>query len=400
MRRRHRDSEARRHRRSPHAGGGRPWWSDVPEAPDGVEWLEQLSDAEVARELAQRERAEARAARRSRRRRPRELTTEERAYLEARRKANARIGFLFHLVPYAATCFFLLLVAGFRAFLAVAVFWGIGVVCHAFIVQAPELRRRWVEDEVNKKLTTSVTQERRVLQTEHNRSVEELTASIAHEIRNPITAAKSLVQQMGEDPSAGENIEYAKVALEELDRVERSVSHLLRFAREEDVRIADMTMSDVIEAALDTFQDRIQALGIEIHKELDSRGAMRGDPEKLRRVIINLFGNALDALEQAATPSPRVEIQAGENLAGTEVWVRIRDNGPGMEPEKVERIFRPFYTSKSNGTGLGLAITKKLVDAHGGTIEASSAPGRGAEFLLTFPKSGPEVAEGSSGAPA
>ncbi|MBW2447326.1 MAG: HAMP domain-containing histidine kinase [Deltaproteobacteria bacterium] len=374
----------------------RPWWSDLPEAPAGSEWLDDLSDSEVERELKKRERAEARAARRGRRRRPRELTAEERAYLEARRKANARMGFLFHLVPYAATCLFLLLVAGFRAFLSVAIFWGIGVVCHWFAVQAPELRRRWVEDEVNKKLTTSVHQERRVLKTEHNRSVEELTASIAHEIRNPITAAKSLVQQMGEDPRAGENIEYAKVALEELDRVEKSVSHLLKFAREEEVRVSDMTMSDVIEAALDTFQDRIVALDVEILKDLDSRGAMRGDPEKLRRVIINLFSNALDALEQSATVGPRVEIQAGENLAGTEVWVRIRDNGPGMEPEKVEKIFKPFYTSKANGTGLGLAITKKLVDAHGGSIEAVSQPGQGAEFVLTFPKAGPSEASASA----
>jgi len=395
--RRHRrgsDPDARPRRRP--RGGGRPWWSDLPEAPAGAEWLEELSDAEVERELKQRERAEARAARRSRWRRKRELTPEERAYLEARRKANARMGFLFHLVPYAATCLFLLLVAGFRAFLSVAIFWGIGVACHWFAVQAPEIRRRWVEDEVNRKLTSSVSQERRVLQTQHDRSVEELTASIAHEIRNPITAAKSLVQQMGEDPSAGENIEYAKVALEELDRVEKSVSHLLKFAREEEVRMSDMTMADVIEAALDSFGDRIASLGVEIHKELDARGAMRGDPEKLRRVIINLFGNALDALEQAGTERPRVEIQAGENLAGTEVWVRIRDNGPGMEAEKVEKIFKPFYTSKSNGTGLGLAITKKLVHAHGGSIEAVAHPGAGAEFVLTFPKGGPGEAGASA----
>jgi two-component system sensor histidine kinase AtoS len=64
-----------------------------------------------------------------------------------------------------------------------------------------------------------------------------------------------------------------------------------------------------------------------------------------------------------------------------------------MEPDRVEKIFKPFYTSKANGTGLGLAITKKLVDAHGGTIEAVSTPGQGAEFLLTFPKSGPEPGE-------
>ena len=64
----------------------------------------------------------------------------------------------------------------------------------------------------------------------------------------------------------------------------------------------------------------------------------------------------------------------------------MRDNGPGISPEKLARIFSPFYTSKTSGTGLGLAISKKLVDAHGGSIEAVSTPGRGSEFLLTLPK--------------
>jgi signal transduction histidine kinase len=113
---------------------------------------------------------------------------------------------------------------------------------------------------------------------------------------------------------------------------------------------------------------------------------MRGDPEKLRRVLINLLGNALDALEGAGTPGAKIEVTSGENLAGTEVWVRMRDNGPGIDPEALQKIFSPFYTSKEEGTGLGLAISKKVVDAHGGSLEASSTPGAGAEFLLIFPK--------------
>ena len=76
----------------------------------------------------------------------------------------------------------------------------------------------------------------------------------------------------------------------------------------------------------------------------------------------------------------------GENLAGTEVWVRIQDNGVGIPEELRERIFSPFVTSKSGGTGLGLPITKKLVEAHRGTIELSSEPGQGTEFVLTIPK--------------
>jgi two-component system sensor histidine kinase HydH len=228
--------------------------------------------------------------------------------------------------------------------------------------------------------------ERRSIEGRHARSLEELSASIAHEIRNPITAAKSLVQQMGEDPAARNNVGYAKVALDELDRVERSISHLLRFAREEDVEVADLRMADVLESALETFRDRIERLGVRLEREVDTEGRMRGDPEKLRRVIINLVGNALDALEGAGTPDPTLHVLAGENLAGTELWVRVKDNGPGMGPETLERIFSPFYTSKAGGTGLGLALSKKVVEAHGGSIEAHSQPGGGSEFLLTFPR--------------
>ena len=76
----------------------------------------------------------------------------------------------------------------------------------------------------------------------------------------------------------------------------------------------------------------------------------------------------------------------GENLAGTEVWLRVRDNGLGMDAETRDKIFEPFFTSKRGGNGLGLPITRKLVDAHGGQIEVTSKVGAGSEFLVTLPK--------------
>ena len=95
---------------------------------------------------------------------------------------------------------------------------------------------------------------------------------------------------------------------------------------------------------------------------------------------------------KSAPQDPNLEVALGENLVGTAVWVRIKDNGGGMDPETQKKIFRPFYTSKSNGTGLGLAITRKLVDAHNGRVELHSTPGQGTEFVLTFPKqAGAEV---------
>jgi signal transduction histidine kinase len=259
----------------------------------------------------------------------------------------------------------------------------------------PALSERWVEREVRRQLHSEVPERRRQLEGQHARRMEEIAAGVAHEIRNPITAAKSLVQQMGEDPASGENVEYAKVALEELNRVERSISHLLRYAREEELRLGDVALGDVIASALETFRERVaNGSGVEVTSRVDGACRLRGDGEKLRRVVINLVGNALDALAEAKPPSPRVEVEAGESLSGSEVWLRVRDNGRGIDPERLERIWSPFYTSKESGTGLGLALARKVVDAHGGSIEATSQPGRGTQFLVVLPRNGGAAAEG------
>jgi signal transduction histidine kinase len=315
------------------------------------------------------------------------LTEEEKVYQAARRRANRKLSFISHFVSYVTVCTFLLFVAGFRPAFIVALSWGIGIVFHYFFaLAAPELRQRLIDREVNREVEVSVSRERRSIEEKNARQIEQLSASIAHEIRNPITAAKSLVQQMGEDPNSEDSVAYANVALEELDRVERSISHLLRFAREEEIRMGEVRLRDVVTSATETFRDRVERTGIRIYQEIDSDGVMRGDPEKLRRVIINLIGNALDALEEAKVADASIQISAGENLAGTEVWLRVQDNGPGMDPATIDRIFNPFFTSKTSGTGLGLALSKKVVDAHGGSIEATSNLGEGTEFLLTFPK--------------
>ncbi len=267
------------------------------------------------------------------------------------------------------------------------VVWGIRLSRKYFsLMVEPNLRERIVEDEVQKQVHVNVSREKLSLEGEHSRDMEQLSASIAHEIRNPITAAKSLVQQMSEEPGAVDNPEYARVAVEELERVERSISHLLRFARDEDMRVADVRMLDVLESALETFRDRAARDGVQITKNFDTQGLVQGDADKLRRIIINLVGNGIDAMTEARVERPLLEVSMGENLAGTEVWVRLKDNGSGIPSELREKIFAPFVTSKSGGTGLGLPITKKLVEGHGGTIELTSEPGQGTEFVLTIPK--------------
>jgi signal transduction histidine kinase len=314
------------------------------------------------------------------------LNEDERAYLAARRRAEEKVDLYRELVKVAPIALILLV------FL-----FPVGVIFSAYQVMRlgrrtyqtliePGVRDRLVAEEVGKRLDARVQAQRRAMEGEHARSLEKLSASIAHEIRNPITAAKSLVQQMGEEPSSPDNVEYAQVALTELERVERSVSHLLRFARDEELRGQDVSMGDVIDSALETFRERAARDGVAIERSFDTEGELRGDPEKLRRIAINLIGNAIDALADGPVAEPTIQVALGENLAGTEVWVRVRDNGPGIDPEVAARIFDPFFTQKQSGTGLGLPITRKLVEAHGGEIELESELGRGTEFVVTFPK--------------
>ena len=314
------------------------------------------------------------------------VSAPERALRDARRIADRKVELTGHLVRLAVIVVPLLIFLP-PVGLIVLLIWGSGHLREVYrLFVEPRVRERYLREEVHKQVHAHLSHERQELEGEHARSMHELSASIAHEIRNPITAAKSLVQQMEEEPAAPENVEYARVALEELARVERSVSHLLRFARDEEMRVAPVQLRDVIESALETFGDRLDRSGVALDVRFDTEGELRGDAEQLRRVVINLVGNAIDALDESGAGGGRIKVHMGENLAGTHVWLRIADDGPGIDDAGSGRIFSPFYTSKTNGTGLGLPICRKLVEAHGGAIEVKSKPGCGAEFLLSFPK--------------
>ena len=373
-----------------------------------MNWMSGGSEMDEDRpRTSKRERRERRRERKRERERAREgeaqqealdevlLSPEERALRAARREAERKVEITGDVLKFGAIALALLIFLPPIGILFL-IFAGRPHFKNLYrMLIEPRLREKFLREQVvDQKVHAHLSHERQELEGEHARSMQELSASIAHEIRNPITAAKSLVQQMGEEPAANENTQYARVALEELSRGERSVSHLLRFAREEELRPGVVALSDIVESALETFRDRIGRGDIELARRFDADGRMRGDPEKLRRIVINLVGNAIDALEESDTEKPRIEIQVGENLAGTEVWLRVADNGPGIDREIIDKMWSPFYTRKANGTGLGLSICKKLVDAHGGSIEAGSDPSGGAEFLLSFPKT--QAFEGAS----
>jgi signal transduction histidine kinase len=310
--------------------------------------------------------------------------TEEAAVLQrARRRAAAEVGFYTHLMSYLGVVAFLalvnLLTTRYPWFVWPALGWGLGLFAHYMAVFGSRLlKERYFDPAIERE----VRREKVAMHTEKQASIDELSATIAHEIRNPIAAAKSLVQQMGEDPVSVENVEYAKVALEELDRVERRISHLLKYAKEEDYTLAPVNLSAVVDSALTQLRAKLDAAKVNVARNYIGGPTVVADGEKLRQVFANILDNAIDALE-AVAEGRRIELFI-EN-GGRAATVRVRDNGCGITADKVERIFNPFFTTKQKGTGLGMAISKKIVEAHEGAIDVVSEAGRGTEFIVRLP---------------
>jgi signal transduction histidine kinase len=308
---------------------------------------------------------------------------EEQILARARARAAAEMGFYGHLTAYLGviTCLALinLMTTWYPWFLWPAIGWGFGLGSHWMgVFGSRALKARYFDPAVERELQ----REKAAMQTEKQASLDELSSTIAHEIRNPIAAAKSLVQQMGEDPHSVENVEYAKVALDELDRVERRIAHLLKFAKEEDYAMAPVNLASVVDSALTQLRGKLDAAKVAPVRNYITGPTIVADGEKLKQVFANVLDNAIDAFD-GVPENRRIELFI-EN-GGSNAVVRVRDNGCGIPPDKLDRIFNPFFTTKEKGTGLGMAISRKIVEAHAGTMDVASEPGRGTEFVVTLP---------------
>jgi signal transduction histidine kinase len=236
-------------------------------------------------------------------------------------------------------------------------------------------------------LARAVRVERSLAHAQKLAAIGELAARLAHDIRNPVTAARSLAQQLVREatPFAEEHA----LILGELDRVERQVVDLLHFARRDELHLRPVDLGTLVRATLADLRPRLEAAQVDV--EIDAPGEViaHGDPERLRQLLVDLVENAVDALAGCAGVR-RLSLGVG-GVDGV-ARLRIADNGPGVPAEALPHLFEPFFSLKAHGTGLGLAIAKRTVEAHGGRIDAAPAPGAGLTFHVELPLAGPAVA--------
>lgn len=212
-----------------------------------------------------------------------------------------------------------------------------------------------------------------------------MVATVSHEIKSPLgivrSTAEILVKRIKKVAPGNENL--AEIIVSETTRLNNIVLEFLDFARPQKVKPVPVDINSCINQALQFMQLKLTEKKITMETDLDmNMDKVPVDPDMFYRALLNILVNATQAMPDGGLLWVRTGVLAKEES----VFVSIIDNGLGMSEEKLEQIFKPFFTDKNRGTGLGLAITKNIIDQHHGTLAVTSEPGKGSTFKIILPQ--------------
>jgi signal transduction histidine kinase len=233
--------------------------------------------------------------------------------------------------------------------------------------------------------------EAQLVETERMATVGTLATSAIHEIRNPLTAVHGFAELLQLDlPPDSPAHESLDVIIEQVEHINRIAERIMDLAHPnpEDFQVAMPT--ELIDATLRLFGNRLQKLNVELRKEYPRHPLfVNAMPGQIQQVFLNLLLNALQAMPEGGTMSVRVDRRelGGEEASMQVIEVEIEDEGTGIPEEDMPHIFAPFFTTKpkGTGTGLGLYVCRTIVEQHGGTISARSRPGEGTTMTVRLP---------------
>ena len=227
--------------------------------------------------------------------------------------------------------------------------------------------------------------EEKMRQEERMAAIGRLTTSLSHEIRNPLAAIKMNLQVLQKfHPFEGEDRRCMELSLDEVTRLENTLSDLLDFAKPPRLHFSPCALHDVLCHCVELLRTKFEEKEVRLIQNADQTlPAIRADREKLTQVLLNLLLNALDVSQ--AGQSVWISTFFCLNKENPAVVVCVEDEGPGIPEKLIDRIFYPFFSTKSKGTGIGLTNVKHLIEAHKGWVEASNRTPRGAIFQVWLP---------------
>ncbi|CAM4478139.1 ATP-binding protein [Paenibacillus typhae] len=212
-----------------------------------------------------------------------------------------------------------------------------------------------------------------------------LSASIAHEIRNPLTAIRGFIQLLHPHLHQLGKEEYAKIILAEIDRANDIIHEFLTSSKPSAPQVSLIPVSALLkEVVLLTESEALmKGCQIDLHPFHDNM-IISGDAKQMKQVVLNMIRNAMEAITERADDCIG-KIEVGARREGAEVRIFISDNGKGMDICTLDRLFNPFFTTKENGTGLGLSVSDRIIKNHGGCISVSSRINVGTRFVISLP---------------
>ncbi|WP_042231255.1 ATP-binding protein [Kurthia senegalensis] len=218
------------------------------------------------------------------------------------------------------------------------------------------------------------------LQSEKLQTAGEIAAGVAHEVRNPLSVISGFIQVMNEDPHSPYTF-YTNLIEKEIDRIQLIVNEFLVLSRPHTEEPKVFKIDTILQDILVFFSHELEIKNIILTTNwLEENICIKGDPNQLKQVLINIIKNAIDAIE--AEGNIDITFQKEDDR---HIGIHIADDGLGMKQETVNRIFQPFYTTKEKGTGLGMMICEKIITEHKGKIEIDSTYGQGTIFSITLP---------------
>ena len=210
----------------------------------------------------------------------------------------------------------------------------------------------------------------------------ELSAILAHEIRNPLASIKGTAEILMETGTSDSNRdEFLDILVKESDRLNRVVEDFLRMARPEPGVREECDLNEELSNMVTLLSAEARARKVTLEMLPSELPRLTADGQKLRQAFMNIMLNGI----QATPAGGKVTVATSFDRKSGSIELLFTDSGPGIDKEAIGKIFEPFFTTKGSGTGLGLPITKKIIEGHGGSVEAGSEPGRGATFTVILP---------------
>lgn len=223
--------------------------------------------------------------------------------------------------------------------------------------------------------------ENEVARSQRLAAIGRLAAGVAHEIRNPLSSIKGFATYFREKcHHLPEGRSTAEVMIQEVERLNRVIGQLLDFARPDTVLKRPVDIQKLLQDSIRMVQQDAEKKGVTI--ELDSSHLeVSLDPDRVKQALLNLYLNALDAMDSGGT----MRVESSYDEKKEELLITVSDTGQGIKEQDLPHVFDPYFTTKSSGTGLGLSIVLKIVEAHKGKLNIESNYGKGTTVTLVFP---------------